>query len=124
MDVHEIPAAVIKVLSAPLVFVDAIRAAVTLEWGKVVPAILNGQAVTVDQTMPLLKWLALGLVTLIIVILVVVESFQHIVLTGIRRKRWPAIISDLLLLGLALVFYYVIAACALYSFFNILLPRL
>jgi hypothetical protein len=110
------------VLHSPLIFADAIRANIMLEYLKLSQLAGSGGVITVGAVIPLLKWAALALLLAAIVIFLVGETIWRFLLAGLWAKRFSRVLSDLLFVSLALVFYYIILAYVIYAFFDLILP--
>jgi len=117
-----IPSAALKLLSAPLVLVDSVMAGIRLEWMRIIQTTSEGGTLTAGLLFPILKWIALLLFILAVIIFVLYDTIKRVTYTESRPMRFSAIISDSTVVVLALLIYYVTFSVAIYVFFNLLLP--
>lgn len=119
---NSIMPAMVKLLSTPLVFLDALVANIQLEWLKLAQGIAAGTPLTTVMLFHSFKWVLVLILVSIFSLFIIVESTWSILLKNLTKKRIGAILSDVILLGLVLFLYYFILSSAIYFFFNILLP--
>jgi len=117
-----IPSAALKLFSAPMVFVDSVLAGVRLEWMRILQTTSEGGMLTVGMLLPLIKWVALLLFILAVVIFILYDTVKRVIYTEPKPMPISAIISDSMVIILVLLIYYATLSFAIYVFFNFLLP--
>lgn len=106
----------------PISFYNSILATIVLEWSKLNDIYLSGGTVKVVMLWPMLKWLIFLVVISGLVIFIFIDSCRRVFYIEDKKRTIGRLLSDLIVLALVLLLYYLFFAAALYLFFNFLIP--
>jgi len=111
-----------KFLAYPVTFTNSILANIALEWFKLNEIYLGGGTVKVNMLWPLIKWSIFLLAIAALVIFILIDTCGRVFYVQEKTMTAGRLLSNLIVLALVLCLYYLLAAGALYVFFNFLLP--
>jgi hypothetical protein len=119
---NEISITFTKFIAYPITFSNSVLANITLEWLKLNEIYLGGGTVKVNMLWPLIKWSIFLLAIAALVIFILIDTCRRVFYVQEKTMTVGRLLSNLIVLALVLGLYYLLAAGALYVFFNLLLP--